>query len=424
MKLALFLLPAIAFAQDTRNVTEPVIPPVCATLTAKLTAPLKDADESKLDSRRIQEAIDHCAKGQADELKSEGSSNAFLSGPLQLRSGVTLLNYQGATLYASRNPKDFDIDGRCGTVDQRGRGCKALLSGTGIEGAGVMGDGAIDGRGGAKLIGKNVSWWDLAQEAKVKNESQNVPRILVISKAKNFTLYKIALKNSPNFHVSFNGDGFTAWGVVIDSPERSRNTDGIDPANATNVTITHCFIHTGDDQVAIKGGGSANGAAPATHMTIAHNHFYTGHGMSIGSETDAGVSAIRVTDLSIDGADNGIRIKSNVTRGGLVTDVVYDDVCIQNTKNPIFMDSNYSASVDKTRDKPPTFTGIILHNVRVLSRGKITLDGLDDKHKLSMTFDGVSIAPGSQTIEHFATISKTNAKTTSCNGKFPPMPKR
>ncbi len=119
-------------------------------------------------------------------------------------------------------------------------------------------------------------------------------------------------------------------------------------------------------------------------MTIAHNHFYTGHGMSIGSETDAGVSAIRVTDLSIDGADNGIRIKSNVTRGGLVTDVVYDDVCIQYTKNPIYMDSNYSATIDKDSDKPPTFTGIILRNIRVLTPGRITLDGFDEKHKLGM----------------------------------------
>ena len=30
---------------------------------------------------------------------------------------------------------------------------------------------------------------------------------------------------------------------------------GIDPVNATNVTITHCYIHSGDDQVAIKAGG-------------------------------------------------------------------------------------------------------------------------------------------------------------------------
>ena len=51
--------------------------------------------------------------------------------------------------------------------------------------------------------------------------------------------------------------------------------------------------------------------------------------MSIGSETNGGASAIRVLDLSIDGADNGIRIKSNSTRGGFVHDIVYEDVCIR-----------------------------------------------------------------------------------------------
>jgi len=37
--------------------------------------------------------------------------------------------------------------------------------------------------------------------------------------------------------------------------------------------------------------------------------------MSIGSETNGGVSRIRVFDLSLDGPDNGIRIKSKrITR--------------------------------------------------------------------------------------------------------------
>lgn len=172
--------------------------------------------------------------------------------------------------------------------------------------------------------------------------------------------------------------------MIIDSPRTARNTDGIDPANATNVTITRCFIHAGDDNVAIK----ANGSGPSSHITVSHNHFYTGHGISIGSETDGGVSAVRVTDLSIDGADNGIRIKSNVSRGGLVRDVVYEDVCIRETKNPILMDSHYSF-YGKERDKLPTFTGIVLRNVRVASPGKVRLDGYDAAHRLGMTFDNV-----------------------------------
>src|SRR6202158_68216 len=155
----------------------------------------------------------------------------------------------------------------------------------------------------------------------------------------------------------------------------ARKNDAIGPGKSTNGTITHCVIYSGDDNVAIKA-GTGN---PTTHMTIAHNHFYAGHGMSIGSNTDGGASAIRVTDLSIDHADNGIRIKSNSSRGGLVHDIVYEDVCIRETKNPILMDSNYSY-YGKDRDKLPQFKDIILRNVRVLTGGKITLQGYDAGH--------------------------------------------
>ena len=122
------------------------------------------------------------------------------------------------------------------------------------------------------------------------------------------------------------GNGFTVWGLRIDTPKRlARNTDGVDPGQGSkNITITHSWIRTGDDNVAIKGGPGG-----VTDMTVSHNHFYWGHGMSIGSETDGGVSRIRVFDLSLDGPDNGIRIKSNGSRGGLTHDVVYDDVCIR-----------------------------------------------------------------------------------------------
>jgi polygalacturonase len=377
-----------ARAQDLRAVTEPVIPPPCTSLTAKLPAVLSDADENQPDTLRIQEALDHCAAGHAVELKAAEDARAFLSGPLQLRAGVTLLVDAGAILLASRNPRDYDISpGSCGVVNQAGHGCKALITGDHVAHAGVMGDGLIDGRGPSALIGQNVTWWDLAQEAKVKNLNQSCPRILVLSHADDFTLYRITLKNSPNFHVSYNGgNGFTAWGVIIDTPKAGRNTDGIDPGNCTNVTITHCFIRSGEDNVAIKAGSPG----PTTHITVAHNHFYYGHGMSIGSETDGGASAIRVTDLSIEGADNGIRIKSNSSRGGLVHDVVYENVCIKDTTNPIYMDSNYSYRGTAT-DKIPVFTDIVLRNVQIIGGGKITLDGFDALHRLGMVFDNVTL---------------------------------
>jgi polygalacturonase len=392
------IVPRAVVAQDRRTVTEPTIPPSCTVLRAALVpvgdTTLTEADERRPDTQRIQRALDGCAKGKAVVLEADGDKRAFLAGPLELRTGVTLVVGDKAVLFGSRNARDYDLEpGRCGTVDERGHGCRALITAERATGAGVMGPGTIDGRGWAKLLGQQASWWDLAQEAKVKNQSQSCPRLMQLTRADNFTLYRLTLKNSPNFHVVFDrGDGFTAWGVVINTPKTARNTDGIDPASSTNVTITRSFIHTGDDDVAIKAGTSG----PASHMTIAHNHFAGGHGMSIGSETNGGARAIRVLDLSIDGNDNGLRIKSNASRGGLVEDVEYRDVCIRGTKNPIEMDTHYSASPRTTGDLIPVFRNIRLKDIRVLDGGNVILDGYDTARRLEMAWDNVTFGdPGS-----------------------------
>jgi polygalacturonase len=352
----LAIAPLTLYAQDTRTVHEPAFPTTCTTLTANLiaaNATLQPADEPKTDTRRIQQALDSCPPGKAVELRPDATHNAFLSGPLDLRRGVTLLIDAGVTLYASRNPRDYDREpGVCGTITEKGHGCRAVINGNNVPDAAIMGDGTIDGRGGEKILGQPVSWWELAEQAR-KGANRNNPRLIALTRCNNFTLYRITLRNSPNFHVSYSGgDGFTVWGVKVWSPKNACNTDGIDPGNSTNVPITHSWLH-------------------------------------IGSETDGGASAIRVTDLSIDGADNGIRIKSNSSRGGLVRDIVYEDVCIRDTKNPIFMDTNYSFS-GTDRDKIPDFKEITLRNVRVQGGGKVTFDGFDAAHPLGMNLENVS----------------------------------
>ena len=174
--------------------------------------------------------------------------------------------------------------------------------------------------------------------------------------------------------------------LKIDTPKRgARNTDGVDPgAGSKNITITHSYIRTGDDNVAIKGGTGG-----ITNMTVSHNHFYWGHGMSIGSETNGGVSKIRVFDLSLDGPDNGIRIKSNGSRGGLVHDVVYDDVCVRDSPNPITLDTGYTAAGTVEGNSPPTMRDITLHNVRASGGGKISFNGYAKDYRIGATLDNV-----------------------------------
>jgi polygalacturonase len=377
-------------AQDSRTVTEPVLPPVCSSLDAQLSGSghgLAKEDEGQLDTARIQQALDACDKGHGVMLRTHGAATAFLSGPLELREGVTLIIDKGTTLFASRDAALYERSpGSCGLVNESGSGCKPLISAQHVAGAGVMGDGVIDGRGGEKLLGKDVSWWDLAEQAR-SGGRQQVSRLIVTDYADNFTVYRITLKNSPNFHIVYShGDGFTVWGLKIDTPKRgARNTDGVDPgAGSKNITITHSYIRAGDDNVAIKGGTGG-----LTNMTVSHNHFYWGHGMSIGSETNGGVSKIRVFDLSLDGPDNGIRIKSNGSRGGLVHDVLYEDVCVRDSPNPITLDTGYTAAGTVEGNSPPTMRDITLRNVRVSGGGKISFNGYAKEYRIGAILDNV-----------------------------------
>jgi polygalacturonase len=445
--LVAFLIPILLHGQDTRKVVEPSIPPACTVVKARIAraaSSIEPENESKLDTVRIQTAIDGCAPGHAVVLqRSSDRLDAFLSGPLYLRRGVVLVVDRGTYLYASRNPRDYDIEGGagvCGTITKNGGGCRALINGDDVPDSGVMGAGVIDGRGGEQMIGQQLSWWNLANRKRA-GELQNNPYLIALNHCDDFTLYRITLMNSPFFHVYYNrGNGFTAWGVRIWSPARAENTDGIDPYSSTNVTIAHSYFHTGDDQVAIK----SVAGAPATHMSLLHNHFYTGHGMSIGSEVTGGVSAIRVMDLSIDGADNGLRIKSNITRGGLVHDVQFEDVCIRDTGNPVFMDTHYTALMSPETGRPPTFRDILLRNVRVQGSGRVALEGLDTEHRLEIRFDNVwfddpakirvsanhaeiQAGPGALNLElggEDVQVTKTPGSSTrnACIGKFVDFP--
>ncbi|HKF49653.1 MAG TPA: pectinesterase family protein [Terracidiphilus sp.] len=389
--LACFLLFALfgllTAAQDTRQVSEPKVPPACTTVDAVLAAKngvLSDADEHRTDTARIQGAIDSCAPGHGVVLRAHGERSVFLSGPLTLKSGVTLVIEANTVLAASRDPRLFDLaPGTCGIVSAKGHGCRPLISVTGATGSGIMGDGAIDGRGGATVLGQKVTWWDLAHEAKVTDQSQSVPWMIVVRNSTDFTLYRITLRNSPGFHVGVNQtDGFTAWGVKIMTPKTARNTDGIDPGSSRNVTITNCWISTGDDDVAVKSGK----AGPSSNISVLHNHFFTGHGMSIGSGTDGGVDHMLVDDLTIDGADNGIRIKSDRSRGGLVENIEYRDVCIRNTRNPIVLTPMYTTFPGNLL---PVYRKILLKDVHIVSPGAYTFLGLDAEHKLEVSLDNV-----------------------------------
>jgi len=339
-------------------------------------------------------------------------------------------------------------------MQARAKACKSFIT-IRAKNTGLMGEGVIDGRGGAKLLDKGYSWWALAVKAEPGNLPYGDPRLIDAAQADGLTLYKISLHNSPNFHVGVTEtNGFTAWGVHLKTPTvepgpldpRPRNTDGIDPGSSTNITIAHSWIDNGDDNIAIKSG--------VTHMSVLDNHFYSGHGMSIGSGTVEGDSFLLVDGLVEERTTSGIRIKSNATRGGLVHDLTYRNVCMREVQIPIAISPYYNEGTTEgfvdpgiQGDKIPDYKRITIEDLTAETPGDVLIAGYDDAHRTAVslvdviikgiTLDKVHLkfaeignggtniplaeASADKQVKVLPVDAKEAAKGFSCEAKFVPM---
>jgi uncharacterized repeat protein (TIGR02543 family) len=349
---AAFVVNTSGVTGDSRTVTEPTYPPVCSVLTAVQTT--GSLVESSPDTARVQAALNACPVGKAVQFSANGSANAFIIQPITLPAGVTMLVDPEITIYGSILSTDYP----CTSSSF----CKPLIdvaqNTAPAIGSGIMGLGVIDGRGGTPLTDLKKSWWGTGSDAR--------PRLVYLSSnantlpADNFTMYKITLKNSPKFEFSGIGNNLTIWGVKVIAPPDSPNTDGIDPSSSQNITITNSFVSTGDDMIAMKAG---NGHI--ANVTISNNHMYSGHGITIGSETNAGLNNMLVIGDAIDNGFGGssadsLRIKSDTSRGGEVYDVLYKNICIKNGGDTIVIDPYYSS---QTGSLIPNFHDITFSNI-------------------------------------------------------------
>ena len=186
-------------ANDPNLPPEPTLPTdsqVCQTLTSNKTFP----DETNLDTRTIQAALDACKGAGAVRLVSSGPNHAFVAGSLVVNSTILWID-AGTTLYASRNRDLYQSSGNCGlTGVSDSNACLPLLQVTGTN-PGVMGDGLIDGQGGEPVYGQQYSWWDISNALRASNGSGPNPALIEVKKASGFVMYRITLHNSPKFHV-------------------------------------------------------------------------------------------------------------------------------------------------------------------------------------------------------------------------------
>ena len=218
----------------------------------------------------------------------------------------------------------------------------------------------------------------------------------------------ITLQNSPKFHfVPTECEGVVISNVTVLAPERAANTDAIDPSNCKNVLITKCKIDVGDDNIAIKAGKKVAGREFACEdITVTDCTFLHGHGMSIGSETAGGVRNVTVKNCTFENTENGIRIKSQRGKGGIVENIVYDDITMKNVNPAITLTCYYANNsagdtappaaaneATKVSEKIPTYRNIRISNLTATCpKGAGVIAGLPESCISNVVFENVKIS--------------------------------
>ena len=264
-----------------------------------------------------------------------------------------------------------------------------LINGKDLHDVAITGLGKIDGNG--------PLWWAWSERAARKVKETEPNRIVyrrvhmvVFDRIERLLVAGVTLQNSSMFHLvpRFIKD-LTIERVKVRAPFDAPNTDAIDPGSCTNVWIHHCDIDTGDDDIVIKQGG--------TNILIEDCVIKHGHGLSIGSETASGVRNMLVRRCTLDGTDNGIRIKSMVGKGGLVENVRYTDITMTNVANAIYFDLNYVDNnyPDYKGDaaKTPAIKNVLIDHVTIVNSknaGKIV--GLPSSQITNVTLRDVTLS--------------------------------
>lgn len=290
----------------------------------------------------------------------------YMTGPLTVSSDTEIEFEEGAVL---KFIADFD---RYEPVYTRWEGVQCwcmhpCLFITGASNVRIHGKGVIDGNG--------ASWWRTARERRNSSNGPESelekkfaalnpgyedqpgggggrqvqflrPPLVQIHRSCDVTIEDVKITNSPfwTVHPVFS-DRLTLRNLVIENPADAPNTDGIDIESSTNVTVDSCFVHVGDDGIALKSGSGKSGiedAAPTSNVRITNCTVKAAHGGAvIGSETAAGISNIEVSDCLFDGTDRGIRIKSRRGRGGVLHDLVFRNLTMRNNLCPLVVNMFY-----------------------------------------------------------------------------------
>ncbi|KAL7103925.1 hypothetical protein ACP275_08G211300 [Erythranthe tilingii] len=230
-------------------------------------------------------------------------------------------------------------------------------------------------KGGGILDGQGQAAWPF-NDCKTNDQCKPLPTTLRFDFVNNSRVLNLHSINSKSSHVNIFACGnFNITNVRLTAPSDSPNTDGIHIGSSSQIKITHVRISTGDDCISMVSGSQ--------NIEIYDVSCGPGHGISIGSlgrsHEHEYVKGITVRNCSFIGSDNGVRIKTwSPSLYSEASDMTFQDIFMQNPKNPIVIDQQYcpsshclmkSESRSAVQIKDVTFS-----NIWGISSTKVALD--------------------------------------------------
>jgi polygalacturonase len=289
------------------------------------------ADSKTLNTKAIQKTIDACAAAGGGTVVIP--SGTFISGSVFLKQGVNLTIEKGGILKGSENTNDYpEIDTRIAGLEMKWPA--ALVNADGVSNVVLSGDGTIDGSG--------EPWWRRYWQMR-RAEKEDIdphfkvprPRLVHFIRCEKMTVRDLLLKDSAFWNLQLTYcDGVEVHNLRIRAPHepvKAASSDGIDLDSTRNALVEGCDIECDDDAICLKAGRDADGLRvnrPTENVVI--RNCRVGHAAGLvcfGSETAGGIRNIRISNCR---AENGcgevVRFKTRMGRGGVVEDVVYENI--------------------------------------------------------------------------------------------------
>lgn len=305
------------------------------------------SDTITVNTRAIQKAIDACAAAGGGTVTFKPGT--YVSGSIFVKSNVILQIDKGVLLLGSQNFDDYpDINTRVAGIEMIWPA--ALINVKDVKNAAVTGKGIVNARG-------KFCWdkyWQMRKEYDSKGlrwiVDYDVKRVrtLLVQNAENITIKDVTFKNAGFWTVQLLYSKLvTVDGVIIKNNEDGSgpSTDGVDIDSSTWVLVQNCDIDCNDDNFCLKAGRDWDGLRvnkPTAYVVIRKCVARRGAGLiTLGSETSGGIHHILATDLYAKHTDNGLRVKSAFTRGGVVEDIYFQKTVLDSVRNVFQFNLNW-----------------------------------------------------------------------------------